>query len=145
MAKALHISKTEMLRQIAAARRRETRERKEGRRAVSASYDQATGRVMVELTSGFVFGFPARSIPQLVKASPTVLATVEVSPAGSGLHWETLDVDLSVPALLLSSIGRSDKMKELARVAGRTTSPAKAAAARANGTKGGRPRKVASR
>ncbi len=141
MTKAPHTPKAEILRQIAAARRHETRERKEGRRAVSASYNRATGRVMVELTGGFVFGFPTRSIPQLATASPTVLATVEVSPGGSGLHWETLDVDLSVPGLLLSSIGRADKAKELARVAGRATSPAKAAAARANGAKGGRPRK----
>ena len=34
-------------------------------------------------------------------------------------------------------------MNELARRAGSVTSPAKAAAARANGAKGGRPRKVA--
>lgn len=33
-------------------------------------------------------------------------------------------------------------MSELARRAGRATSPAKAAAARANGAKGGRPRKA---
>jgi hypothetical protein len=97
---------------------------------------------MVELTNGFVFGFPSKAIPQLAKVKPSVLATVEVSPGGSALHWEALDVDLSVPGLLLSSLGRSDKMRELARVAGRTTSAAKSAAARANGAKGGRPRKV---
>lgn len=145
MAKMLRTPKARILEQIDAARARETSERKEGRRAISAAYDRTTGRVMVELSSGFVFGFPTRSIPQLAKASPTVLATVEVSPGGSGLHWEALDVDLSVPGLLLSSIGRSEKVKELARVAGRATSPAKAAASRANGAKGGRPRKVASR
>jgi predicted butyrate kinase (DUF1464 family) len=59
------------------------------------------------------------------------------------LHWEDLDADLSVPGLLLSSIGRSERLSELARLAGRAKSPAKAAAARANGAKGGRPRKVA--
>jgi len=56
-------SKTEILGQIPAARGREARERKAGRRAVSAYYDRQTGRVMMELTSGFVFGFPAKSIP----------------------------------------------------------------------------------
>lgn len=145
MAKALHTPNAQILRQIAAARGRETRQRKEGRRAVSASYDQITGRVMVELTNGFVFGFPSKAVPELVKASPSVLASVEVSPGGSGLHWEAVDVDLSVPGLLLSSLGRSDRVKELARLAGRTTSPAKAAAARANGARGGRPRKAAGR
>ncbi|WP_206531587.1 hypothetical protein [Affinirhizobium pseudoryzae] len=35
-------------------------------------------------------------------------------------------------------------LRALARLAGKTTSPAKAAAARANGSNGGRPRKLAS-
>lgn len=145
MARASRTPKQEILRQIGSARVHETRERRAGRRAVSASYDRVTGRVMVELTNGFLFGFPAKSIPQLAKASPAVLSTVEVSPGGSGLHWEALDVDLSVPGLLLSSVARSEKVRELARVAGRSTSPAKASAARANGAKGGRPRKAAGR
>lgn len=145
MTKTSRTPRAEILRQIAAARAHETRERKNGRRAVSASYDRRTGRVMVELTSGFVFGFPIHAIPELAKASADVLAAVALTPGGSGLHWEALDVDLSVPGLLLSSVGQSDKVRELARLAGRATSPAKAAAARANGAKGGRPRKAAGR
>ena len=145
MTKASRTPRAEILRQIAAARAHEIRERKIGRRAVSASYDRRTGRVMVELTSGFVFGFPTRAIPELATASADMLAAVAVTPGGSGLHWEALDVDLSVPGLLLSSVGQSDKVRELARLAGRATSPAKAAAARTNGAKGGRPRKAAGR
>jgi hypothetical protein len=61
------------------------------------------------------------------------------------LHWDSLDADLSVPGLLLSSIGRAQKLAELAREAGRAKSNAKAAASRTNGAKGGRPRKVAAR
>ncbi|MGI8617927.1 MAG: DUF2442 domain-containing protein [Gemmatimonadaceae bacterium] len=138
-------SKTDILRQIPRARARDTRERTAGRRAVSAYYDWETGRVMMELTSGYIFGFPAKSVPALTKASAAQLAAVELSPGGSGLHWEELDADLSVPGLLLSSVGRSEKLSELARLAGRSKSRAKAAAARANGAKGGRPKKVASR
>jgi hypothetical protein len=137
--------KSEILRQIVSARGREARERKAGRRAVAASYDRRTGRVMMELTSGFVFGFPARAIPALAKASDDQLSAVELSPGGSGLHWSDLDVDLSIPGLLLSSVGRSEKLSEMARLAGRSRSRAKAKAARANGAKGGRPRKVAGR
>lgn len=145
MARSSRTSKADILRQIPAARANETRERKGGRRAVSAHYDRQTGRVMVELTSGFVLGFPAQSVSQLAKASPDLVAAVEISPGGSGLHWEQLDVDLSVAGLLLSSIGRSERVRELARLAGRVTSRAKATAARKNGAKGGRPRKTAGR
>src|SRR5439155_17759960 len=54
--------KAAILRQIPAARARDRRERSAGRRALSAYYDRATQHVMMELTSGHVFGFPARSI-----------------------------------------------------------------------------------
>lgn len=145
MVKASRTPKEQIRRQIPAARALEAHERKNGRRALSAYYDRQTRRVMVELTGGFVFGFPATAIPELAKASPDGLAAVELSPGGSGLHWEALDIDLSVAALLLSSIGRADKARELARLAGRTTSAAKAAAARANGRKGGRPQKARAR
>ena len=141
----IELSDAELRRQITAARRREARERAAGRRAVSASYESDTGRVMIELTSGFVLGFPAAAIPSLANATPQQLAEVAVSPGGSGLHWESLDADLSVPGLLLSCVGRAQKLSELARIAGRATSEAKAAAARANGAKGGRPRKTARR
>jgi hypothetical protein len=86
-------------------------------------YDVKTSRVMLELTSGVVFGFPPRVIPGLAKASPGQLARVELSPGGSGLHWEELDLDLSVAGLLLSSIGRRERLSELARLAGRSPVP----------------------
>ena len=62
--------------------------------------------------------------------------------AGYGLHWEALDTDLSLPGLLSGLLGTQAYM---ARRAGRATSFAKAAAAKANGAKGGRPRKAVNR
>ncbi len=135
----------EILKQVQAARKQDARDRKAGRRATSASYDRRTGRVMLELTSGFVFGFPPKAIPALANATADQLAAVTVSPGGSALHWEELDADLSVAGLLLSAVNRSEKLSELARVAGQSRTPAKAAASRANGAKGGRPRKASSR
>ena len=137
-------TKAKILAQIPGARAREARDRRMGRRATSVAYDRRTGRIMMELTSGFVLGFPIKAIPALAAATPAQLAGVTLSPGGSALHWEELDADLSVPGLLLSSISRSEKLSELARLAGRVRSPAKAAAARANGVKGGRPRKATS-
>lgn len=138
-------AKSRILAQIRGAREQDARDRKSGRRAAAATYDARFGRVMVELTNGFLFGFPAKAVPALCDATPHELATVRISPGGMGLHWETLDVDLSVAGLLLSSVDRSEKLSELARVAGQARTPAKAAAARVNGTKGGRPRKAVNR
>lgn len=133
--------RNEIIRQFTAARGAETRARRAGRRAVAAHFDGAAGRVMLELSNGTVFGFPARSIPQLAAATPGDLKEVCVSPGGGALSWKALDVDLSVPGLLVASLGRAEQVRQLARLAGASRSPAKAAAARANGAKGGRPRK----
>ena len=114
------------------------------RRAAAAHYDAATGRVVVDLANGCAYAFPARYVQDLQGASGEDLAVVEVDAAGFNLHWPTLDVDLYVPALVSGIFGaRAWMARELARVAGRTKSSKKAAAARSNGAKGGRPRKAA--
>ena len=108
-------------------------------RAAAARYDRQLDRVIVELTNGCTFAFPPRLAQGLEAATADQLAQVEVLGIGGGLHWEALDADLSVPGLLAGLFGTRAYM---ARHAGQATSSAKAAAARANGTKGGRPRKV---
>jgi hypothetical protein len=108
-------------------------------RAASARYDPRLDRIVVELTNGCTFAFPPRLAQGLEQATVDELAEVEVLGTGYGLHWETLDVDFTVPGLLAGIFGTRSYM---ARHAGRATSPAKAAAARANGAKGGRPRKT---
>ena len=107
-------------------------------RAANARYDRDAGRVIVELINGCVFAFPPRLAQGLEVATDDQLAAVEILGTGYGLHWEALDVDLSVPGLLAGLFGTRAFM---ARNAGRAKSPAKAAAARRNGAKGGRPRK----
>jgi hypothetical protein len=109
-------------------------------RAASARYDQTTGRILVELTNGSAFAFPARLGQGLENATDEQLAQVVVRGSGYGLQWEALDIDLSIPGLAAGIFGTKVHM---ARIAGRATSPAKSAAARANGAKGGRPRKTA--
>ena len=76
--------------------------------------------------------------------SPADLAEIKVSPAGLGLHWPKLDADVYVPALLQGVFGSKRWMAaQLGATGGQARSHAKAAAARENGRKGGRPRKVA--
>ena len=108
-------------------------------RATSARHDRKLHRIIVEMTNGCTFAFPPRLAQGLQDATDAQLAQVEVLGAGSGLHWEDLDVDFSVAGLLSGIFGTAAHM---ARRAGQATSPAKSAAARANGAKGGRPRKA---
>ena len=127
--------------ELAAARRRGAELDRTEPRATGARYDPASGRVIVDLTNGCVFAFPARALQGLAEASDSDLAAVEVTAAGRGLHWDTLDADFTVPGLLMGLFGTQAWMaREQARRAGATTSPAKAQAARENGRKGGRPR-----
>ena len=109
-------------------------------RATSARYDRRRRRIVVDLSNGSTFAFPPHLAEGLETATDDQLAAVEVRGSGYGLHWDALDVDLSVPGLLAGIFGTAATM---ARRAGQATSPAKAAAARANGAKGGRPRKSA--
>jgi hypothetical protein len=109
-------------------------------RAAAARYDRRSKRVVVDLANGCIFAFPPHLAQGLKTATDDQLATVQVLGSGYGVHWEELDVDLSVPGLLAGIFGTAAYM---ARRAGQSTSPAKAAAARANGAKGGRPRKSA--
>jgi hypothetical protein len=109
-------------------------------RATAARYDRRSRRVIVELANGCIFAFPPTLAQGLEAATEEQLSQVEILGAGYGLHWEALDADLTIPGLLAGLFGTK---AYLAQQAGRATSPAKAAAARANGAKGGRPRRSA--
>lgn len=111
-------------------------------RAQSAYYDVNSGRIVIELRNGASFLFPPELVQGLAAAPPEDLTAIEVTPSGGGLHWEKLDVDMSIPALMLGVFGTKAWMAELGSRGGAVTSTAKAVAARQNGKRGGRPRKT---
>jgi hypothetical protein len=76
----------------------------------------------------------------LENARPEEIAKVEILGRGTGIHWPQLEVDHYVAGLLNHIFGTSRWMAELGRRGGSSTSGSKAAAARANGKKGGRPK-----
>jgi hypothetical protein len=113
-------------------------------KAVRARYDRRVSRIVVGLENGLELAFPPRLAEGLEHATPVELAVIEISPLGDGLHWPLLDADLYVPALLRGVFGSKSWMaRHLGAAGGRTRSDAKTAAARANGRRGGRPRKLA--
>ena len=128
----------QILSQIPAARARGRRLRATEPRALRASYDRSARMLAIELTNGSSFRLPTKLIPWLRDVPANQLAGVEVSPSGEGLHWESADVDLSVPGLLQQIFGTTSWMRQLASRGGRSRSPAKVRAARTNGAKGGR-------
>ncbi|MFL5538744.1 MAG: DUF2442 domain-containing protein [Longimicrobiaceae bacterium] len=109
-------------------------------RAVAAWYDAERNLVFFEIKNGCVFGFPPPKGEYygLEGATAEQLAEVEPVEDGYGLHWEELDADIAVPGFLLRML---NVKAWYAKWLGGAKSEAKAAAARENGKKGGRPRK----
>lgn len=111
--------------------------------AVSARYDSQRGLVEIALNNGAFFSFPPALAQALQDAAPEQLAEVEVVGAGSGLYFPAIDADLYVPALIEGVFGSKTWMAgRMGQDGGRVRSERKAAAARANGKLGGRPRKA---
>ena len=106
----------------------------------TARFDRRRRRVIVRFSTGVELTFPSALAEGLAGASPDELAEIEISPSGLGLHWPRLDADLYVPALLQGVFGSRRWMaSHMGTAGGKSRSSAKAAAARGNGRKGGRP------
>ena len=111
-------------------------------RASAVRYDPRIGLILVDLRSGFAFGFPPERIAGLAGSSAKELSTVRISPSGDGLHWDDQDVQVSLTGLVRDALN----LEEWApRLMGQVRSEAKARASRLNGLKGGRPRRVPKR
>jgi hypothetical protein len=135
------VTDTQIIAQGRAASKKEQEDRAAGLRAKAAWYDHASGYLMMMLTNDRLFGVSAHAIPHLKGLKPVQLGTVTLSPSGGGLHWEALDIHIGIPGLLLEALGRQTVVSVWGRTAGSATSAAKAKSSRANGAKGGRPRK----
>ena len=115
-------------------------------RALSAHYDRKTGRIVVHLSSKLIVSFSPDDVEGLEGARPSQLDNVEITPSGFGIHFPDMDADLYLPGLLEGFLGSKTWMaSRLGQAGGRSTSKAKKAASRANGSLGGRPRKAVER
>jgi hypothetical protein len=114
----------------------------DGPRAESVKYNRERNLVEVHLKNGAIFAFPPHLAQGLDTATPEQLDDVWLGGNGQSLHWESLDADFSLPALVQGMFGTRNWMAELGRKGGQKTSTAKRQAARENGKKGGRPKKA---
>lgn len=109
--------------------------------ASSVRFNRESGAYAVRLTDGKAFEIPSSLIPELAVASPDQLANVDLFGEGEGLFWQDLDAAISIETLINRAFGETVR-RIAARNAASAKSEAKAAASRANGSKGGRPKKA---
>jgi hypothetical protein len=94
-------------------------------RAARVAYRAQKHTLRIELTNGATITLPVKLIPSLKRVRPKDLRAVEVLGRGGGLHWESLDLDLSVPGLVSSVFPGTAWLAELGRHGGRRTSAAR--------------------
>lgn len=110
--------------------------------AIDVRYDGVGDTIIIEMNNGAALVIPRRLMQGLQDATPEQLRRGAIWASGTCLEWDDVDAQFEVIALLQGVYGGRRWMSELARQAGSKTSPAKTAAARRNGAKGGRPRKA---
>ena len=112
--------------------------------AVAVRYDRSAKRLVISLSSGVDISFSPKQAQGLEAARPADLAGAQISPSGLGVHFPKLDAGLYIPALLEGFLGSRRWMAaQNGRAGGKASSEAKSVAARANGLRGGRPKKTA--
>lgn len=57
----------------------------------------------VALTDGRQLSIPLVYFPRLLNATPEQRNNYELSGGGTGIHWEEIDEDISVPGLILGN------------------------------------------
>ena len=89
------------------------------------------------LRNGALVSIPVHAIEERANYSFDILFQVQVDGLGEGLIWPQADIGISTFGLLDTFFGYATRAK-IARAGGKRSTPAKAAAARANGKRGGR-------
>lgn len=125
---------------VAAARSR----KKSVTRIVAASFDRKRDAIKATLSNGAEISVPRKSIAGLSAVNPADLSDLGPQTPGLSVWSERADCGVRLETLL-EAVAGSSLVSIMARIVGATPSAAKVAAARANGRKGGRPRKTAAR
>lgn len=113
-----------------------------GLTADAVGYDADLDKIVIAMAGGWDIRVERRRIEELSDATPAELAALALSPAGTTIELTSHDVYISLEGLLTALVPAEVLARMFARRGGRSSSTAKAETARANGMKGGRPRRV---
>ncbi len=105
-------------------------------------FDDEQRLMILNMSDGGRIVLPLEDIQGLAFASPSQLREFEVLGPGTGLDWPSLGVSFDIHELIGGSYGNRLWMQALQRKGGAARTERKQAASRANGAKGGRPRKT---
>jgi hypothetical protein len=137
----LSVTETEMREAVRIARIRE----RTATKIRSARYDQTTDTVVVALSTEATIVVPRKSIVGFAKAAPAMLAELQIVGAQETIWCDAVDDGVLLDQLLVIVAGEDTLGSLGAIINASKTSPARAVASRANGLKGGRPKKTTSR
>lgn len=105
-----------------------------------AHYDPQRDMLIAHLSTGATLTVPRSAVPFLNALSPDAIGDPDVEPPGYALWFERPEIGVRLETLLEAGVGTLAR-DIAARALGASKSPAKTTAVRANGAKGGRPRK----
>jgi len=111
--------------------------------AKSLLYDTRTDRLWIRFNNGLDIGIDPGEVALLRDVPRNALREACLSPGGTTITLEKADLDVSVLGLLRNVIPLILAKSIVAAHSGRVRTHAKSEAARANGKKGGRPKKAA--
>ena len=77
---------------------------------VAASLRFDADVMWVDLADGRQLGVPLAYFPRLLKATSSQRKQFILSGGGTGIHWDDLDEDISIPALLMGVGDRTRKV-----------------------------------
>jgi hypothetical protein len=110
--------------------------------AKTARYDQRLKLLLVGLSNGRRLALPIENLQGLKEATAKQLQKVEIENLGTAISFPDLDADFYVPSLIKGVYGNRRWMVEMGKRGGSAKTVAKRRASRANGKKGGRPKKA---
>jgi hypothetical protein len=98
--------------------------------------------LIIGLSNGRRIALPIEDVPELSKATKKVLQNCELVGRGTAINFPDIDVALLIDGIIEGVYGKSRWMAELGQKGGSAKTEAEWRVSRANGKKGGRPKKV---